>query len=50
LRDQLALGGRLIIPVGGGEQALVMIEKTPQGWAENRFDAVRFVPLLPGVA
>lgn len=50
LRDQLALGGRLIIPVGGGEQALVMIERTPQGWVENRFDTVRFVPLLPGVA
>lgn len=50
LRDQLAPGGRLVIPVGGGEQALVMIERTPQGWAESRFDAVRFVPLLPGVA
>jgi protein-L-isoaspartate(D-aspartate) O-methyltransferase len=50
LRDQLAPGGRLAIPVGGGEQALVLIERTPQGWTENRFDAVRFVPLLPGVA
>jgi len=50
LRDQLAMGGRLMIPVGGGEQALVMIERTPQGWAESRFDTVRFVPLLPGVA
>jgi len=50
LREQLAPGGRLVIPVGGGEQALVMIERTPQGWTENRFDAVRFVPLLPGVA
>jgi protein-L-isoaspartate(D-aspartate) O-methyltransferase len=50
LREQLAPGGRLVIPVGGGEQALVMIERTPQGWTENRYDAVRFVPLLPGVA
>ncbi|MEW6164652.1 MAG: protein-L-isoaspartate(D-aspartate) O-methyltransferase [Pseudomonadota bacterium] len=50
LRDQLAPGGRLVIPVGSGEQALVLIERTPQGWTENRFDAVRFVPLLPGVA
>lgn len=49
LREQLAPGGRLVIPVGGGEQALVMIERTPQGWTEKRFDAVRFVPLLPGV-
>lgn len=50
LREQLAPGGRLVIPVGGGEQALVMIERTGQGWTEQRFDAVRFVPLLPGVA
>jgi protein-L-isoaspartate(D-aspartate) O-methyltransferase len=50
LRAQLAPGGRLVIPVGGGEQVLVMIERTPQGWVETRFDTVRFVPLLPGVA
>lgn len=50
LRDQLAMGGRLVIPVGSGDQALVMIERTPQGWTEQVFDAVRFVPLLPGVA
>ncbi len=50
LREQLAPGGRLVIPIGGGEQVLVMIERTPQGWIERRFDAVRFVPLLPGVA
>jgi protein-L-isoaspartate(D-aspartate) O-methyltransferase len=50
LREQLAVGGRLVIPVGSGDQALVMIERTPQGWAEQVFDAVRFVPLLPGVA
>lgn len=50
LRDQLVPGGRLAIPVGGGEQALVVIERTLEGWNETRFDAVRFVPLLPGVA
>ena len=49
LREQLAVGGRLVIPVGGGEQVLVVMERTPQGWIEGRFDAVRFVPLLPGV-
>ncbi|MBA3034414.1 MAG: protein-L-isoaspartate(D-aspartate) O-methyltransferase [Gammaproteobacteria bacterium] len=49
LREQLAPGGRLVIPVGGQEQVLCMIERTPQGWVETRFDAVRFVPLLPGV-
>jgi protein-L-isoaspartate(D-aspartate) O-methyltransferase len=51
LRTQLAVGGRLVIPVGGGnEQDLVMVERTPEGFKERTFDAVRFVPLLPGVA
>ncbi|CAB1368472.1 L-isoaspartate protein carboxylmethyltransferase type II [Denitratisoma oestradiolicum] len=50
LLDQLAPGGRLILPVGGGqEQVLSLIERTPEGFKETRFDAVRFVPLLPGV-
>ncbi len=51
LRDQLAVGGRLVIPVGGGEvQTLLLVDRTPQGWSEQRHDAVRFVPLLPGIA
>jgi protein-L-isoaspartate(D-aspartate) O-methyltransferase len=50
LRDQLAVGGRLVIPVGSGVQELVVIERTQDGWKEGIFDAVRFVPLLPGVA
>jgi len=49
LREQLAPGGRLVIPVGDRDQVLCMIERTPEGWVESRFDAVRFVPLLPGV-
>lgn len=48
LLQQLAPGGRLILPVGGGEQYLSLIEHTPQGFAETRLNAVRFVPLLPG--
>jgi len=49
LKDQLAPGGRLMMPVGGGEeQVLLLIERTPRGFVETRFDAVRFVPLLPG--
>lgn len=50
LLDQLSIGGRLIIPVGAGDQSLVLIERSAQGWTERQFDAVRFVPLLPGVA
>lgn len=49
LKDQLAVGGRLVIPVGTAEQVLLLVERTLQGWEERRFDAVRFVPLLPGV-
>jgi len=50
LREQLAVGGRLVMPVGSGVQELVMVERTPAGWNEKIFEAVRFVPLLPGVA
>jgi protein-L-isoaspartate(D-aspartate) O-methyltransferase len=50
LREQLAVGGRLVMPLGSAEQVLVLVERTPQGWTERRFDTVRFVPLLPGVA
>ena len=48
LLEQLALGGRLILPVGTAEQYLSFIERTPQGFVETRLDAVRFVPLLAG--
>ena len=51
LRAQLAPGGRLVIPVGGGDQQiLVTVDNTPDGFVENSYDMVRFVPLLPGVA
>ena len=49
LLAQLAPGGRLIMPLGGAAQVLCLIERTADGFVETRFDAVRFVPLLPGV-
>ncbi len=49
LLEQLALGGRMILPLGGSDQILCLIERTATGFVETRFDAVRFVPLLPGV-
>ncbi|QRM20040.1 protein-L-isoaspartate(D-aspartate) O-methyltransferase [Dechloromonas sp. TW-R-39-2] len=48
LLEQLALGGRLVLPIGTTEQYLCFIERTPQGFVETRLDAVRFVPLLAG--
>ena len=48
LLQQLAPGGRMIVPVGSGEQALCFIERTPTGLTEKWLDAVRFVPLRGG--
>lgn len=48
LLQQLAPGGRLVLPVGAAEQYLSFIEHTAQGYIETRLDAVRFVPLLSG--
>lgn len=49
LLEQLAPGGRLVMPRGTAEQHLVLVERTPAGgFKETRLDAVRFVPLLPG--
>jgi protein-L-isoaspartate(D-aspartate) O-methyltransferase len=48
LLQQLAVGGRMIAPLGGGEQALCLIERTTKGFTEKWLDAVRFVPLRTG--
>jgi protein-L-isoaspartate(D-aspartate) O-methyltransferase len=44
LVDQLANGGRLVIPVGTSEQWLMLIEKTTAGVTQRRTIPVRFVP------
>lgn len=47
LLDQLAMGGRLVLPVGGRDlQELVRIIKTPQGAKRHNLGPCRFVPLL----
>ncbi|MBP8171976.1 MAG: protein-L-isoaspartate(D-aspartate) O-methyltransferase, partial [Pseudomonas sp.] len=49
LLDQLAPGGRLVIPVGAGaEQQLLLIVRDEQGFTRHVLDDVRFVPLLNG--
>ena len=52
LFDQLAEGGRLIAPVGpeGGVQMLRLFAKQGGNIATEDLMAVRFVPLMPGVA
>ena len=49
LLNQLAPGGRLMLPLGLFDQTLCLFERNAQGFVESRFDPVRFVPLLPGV-
>ncbi|MDR0735758.1 MAG: protein-L-isoaspartate(D-aspartate) O-methyltransferase [Zoogloeaceae bacterium] len=49
LLRQLAMNGILLLPVGGGEQYLCRVQRTPQGFSETRLESVRFVPLLTGV-
>lgn len=50
LKEQLVVGGRLVMPVGAGEQHLYVVQRTAKGYEETRHEAVRFVPLLPGLA
>jgi protein-L-isoaspartate(D-aspartate) O-methyltransferase len=45
LVDQLKVGGRLVIPVGGFYQELLQCVKTPQGLPCKSVIPVRFVPL-----
>jgi protein-L-isoaspartate(D-aspartate) O-methyltransferase len=47
LIDQLVVGGRLVIPVGGKiSQELVLVERTPEGKKVTELGGVRFVDLV----
>ena len=49
LLEQLATGGRLIIPIGrSGAQQLLSITRTDSGFKEKNLDMVSFVPMLQG--
>ena len=56
LFQYLSPGGRMVLPLaergtqGEGTQRLTVIESTPSGFREKMLDAVRFVPLLSGIA
>ena len=50
LLEQLDVGGRMVIPVGGdGKQRLKVIDRTGQGYGERVLDGARFVPLVKGL-
>jgi protein-L-isoaspartate(D-aspartate) O-methyltransferase len=46
LVGQLRVGGRLVVPVGRGEQDLLVLTRTESGLREEQRLAVRFVPLV----
>jgi protein-L-isoaspartate(D-aspartate) O-methyltransferase len=49
LLSQLAMGGRLVMPVGSRVgQELVLLTKTPNGYEQQVLDNVVFVPMLGG--
>ncbi|KPK13910.1 MAG: protein-L-isoaspartate O-methyltransferase [Anaerolineae bacterium SG8_19] len=51
LLEQLTVGGRMILPMTSQrDQHLCVIERTDRGYVERRMDAVKFVPLLPGIS
>ncbi len=49
LLEQLAVGGRMVIPVGTSAQVLHLIEKTATDYKQTKLEAVKFVPLLGGI-
>jgi protein-L-isoaspartate(D-aspartate) O-methyltransferase len=50
LLRQLAVGGRLVIPVGAAEQMLTIVERTADDYRKTELEAVKFVPLMGGTA
>ena len=49
--DQLAVGGRIVAPMGNGSaQSLLVIDKTAQGLQQTVLESVLFVPLKSGIA
>lgn len=47
LLDQMSLGGRLVLPIGGRDQQnLTLITRTPTGYNYENLGACQFVPLI----
>jgi protein-L-isoaspartate(D-aspartate) O-methyltransferase len=45
LKQQLKVGGRLVIPVGKHYQSLIRVTRTRAGYREESVIPVRFVPM-----
>ncbi len=48
LKNQLKVGGRMVIPVGAYFQELYLIVRTDTGFSQKRLLPVRFVPMVNG--
>ena len=46
LREQLAPGGVMVVPVGSAEQRIIRIERTADGFDQTELLPVRFVPMV----
>ena len=46
LEAQLALGGRLVAPVGDSDERLMLVRRVGERLVRERFERVRFVPLV----
>lgn len=46
--EQLAVGGRLVMPIGVDAQRLLSITRGEDGYLQEELEAVSFVPMLPG--
>ena len=50
LLEQLAPGGRLVMPLGGRDQLLTVIAREADGFSRQTLEPVRFVPLIRGAS
>lgn len=46
LLSQLAVGGRMVIPIGTNKQTLYLIERLANEYKKTQLEAVKFVPLI----